>query len=86
MVGGSLVFFAVGVSIEAVLVIGGIVHAPLMASPLYLGLMGAMGYQLSDDVLRAVRLSDEMLRLQAELAHVGAFPPCPSWHRAWRMS
>ena len=61
MVGGSLVFFAVGVAIESVLVLGGIVHAPLTASPLYLGLMAVMGYQLSDDVFRAARLSDEGL-------------------------
>jgi signal transduction histidine kinase len=71
LVGGSVAFFAAGSAIESFLVLGQVVQAPLTATLLYLGLMAAMGYQLSDDALRAARLSDELLLLQADLAHVG---------------
>ena len=68
VVGGSIAFFAVGVTLEAVLVLGGIVHAPLTATLLYLGLIAAMGYQLSDDVLRAARLSDDLREREQQMA------------------
>ena len=68
VVGGSIVFFAVGGTLESVLVLGGIVHAPLTASLLYLGLVAAMGYQLSDDVLRAARLSDDLREREQQMA------------------
>ena len=77
MVGGSLVFFAIGGAIESVLVLWGIVHAPLTATLLYLALVAAMGYQLSDDVLRAARLTDDLrerdqqMTLAADAADLG---------------
>ena len=46
MVGGSIAFFAAGIGVESVLVLGGIVHAPLTVSLLYLGLLAVMGYEL----------------------------------------
>ncbi len=67
VVGGSIAFFALGGTLEAVLVLGGIVHAPLTASLFYLGLIAAMGYQLSDDVLRAARLSDELREREQQM-------------------
>ena len=69
-VGGSIAFFAVGATLEAVLVLGEIVHAPLTASLLYLGVVAAMGYQLSDDVLRAARLSDDLREREQQMALV----------------
>ena len=70
LVGGSIAFFALGGTLESVLVLGGIVHAPLTASLLYLGLVAAMGYQLSDDVLRAGRLSDDLREREQQMALV----------------
>jgi two-component system sensor kinase FixL len=60
LVGGSIAFVALGGALVSMLVLGGVVHAPLTASLLYLGLVAAMGYQLSDDVLRVARLSDDL--------------------------
>ena len=70
LVGGSMAFFALGGTLESVLVLGGIVHVPLTASLLYLGLVAAMGYQLSDDVLRAGRLSDDLREREQQMALV----------------
>ncbi len=70
MVGGSLTFFVVGAVLQAVLVLGGVIPVPLSASPLYLGLMAAMGYQLSQDVLEAARLSDELREGRRQMALV----------------
>ena len=67
VVGGSTAFFALGGTLEAVLVLGGIIHAPLTASLFYLGLIAAMGYQLSDDVIRAARLSDELREREQQM-------------------
>ena len=67
-VGGSMAFFAVGATIESALVLGGIVEAPLTASLLFLGVIGVMGYQLSDDVLSAARLSDDLREREQQIA------------------
>ena len=67
VVGGGIAFFALGGTLEAVLVLGGIIDAPVTASLLYLGLIAAMGYQLSDDVLRAARLSDELREREQQM-------------------
>ncbi len=71
VVGGSLAFFAVGAAIEAVLVLWGFVDAPLTATLLYQGLVAVMGYQLSDDVLRTARLSDDLREREQQMALVG---------------
>jgi len=68
VVGGSLVFFATGGAVESVLILWGIVHAPLTATLLYLGLVAAMGYELSHDVLRAARLSDDLREREQQMA------------------
>ena len=67
-VGGSMAFFTVGATIEGVLVLGGIVEAPLTASLLFLGVIGVMGYQLSDDLLSAARLSDDLREREQQIA------------------
>jgi len=77
VVGGSLVFFATGGAIESVLILWGIIHAPLTATLLYQGLVAAMAYQLTDDVLRAARLTDDLrerdqqMTLAADAADLG---------------
>jgi PAS domain S-box-containing protein len=74
---GSLVFFATGGAIESVLVLWGIVHAPLTATLFYLALVAAMGYELSNDVLSAARLADDLrerdqqMVLAADAAELG---------------
>jgi hypothetical protein len=77
VVGGSLVFYATGGVVESVLILWGIVHAPLTATLLYLCLVAAIGYELSHDVLRAAQLSDdlrereEQMAVAADAAHLG---------------
>jgi two-component system sensor kinase FixL len=68
VVGGSAVFFAAGAALESILILWGIIEAPLTATLLFQGLVAAMGYQLSIDVLRAARLTDDLReqRKQAE--------------------
>ena len=68
VVGGSLVFFATGGVLESVLILWGIVEAPLTATLLYLGLVVAMGYELSSDVLRAARLTEELREREQQIA------------------
>jgi two-component system sensor kinase FixL len=70
MVGGSIAFFAVGATLEAVLVLGGLVQEPLTATLLYAGVLAAMAYQLSDDVLRAARATDDLRQREQQIALV----------------
>jgi PAS domain S-box-containing protein len=67
-VGGSIVFCAVGGSVQAILVFWGIIHAPITTSLFYMGIVTAMGYELSQDVLRAARLSDDLRESQQRMA------------------
>jgi two-component system sensor kinase FixL len=76
-VGGSIVFFAVAGTVQAILIFWGIIHAPITASLFFLAIVAAMGYELSRDVLRAARLSDDLrdseerMSLAAEAASLG---------------
>jgi two-component system sensor kinase FixL len=89
VVGGSLVFFATGGALESVLVLWGIVQAPLTATLLYLGLLAAMGYELSNDVLRAARLSDDLrerdqqMTLAADAADLGLWVWATPQNTVW---
>jgi hypothetical protein len=78
VVGGSLVFFAIGSMVEAGLVLGQVVHAPLTASLVYLGLMAVIGYQLSDDVFRAIQLSDDLRQREQQMALAADLPASAS--------
>jgi two-component system sensor kinase FixL len=67
VVGGSLIFFAaLGVG-QVVLVVWGIIHAPFFACFPYLGLVAAMAYELSDDMLRAAQLTRKLQVSEAAL-------------------
>jgi two-component system sensor kinase FixL len=68
LVGGSIVFWAVAGSVQAILALWGIIHAPITTSLFYTGIVAAMGYELSLDVLRAARLSDDLRESQQRLA------------------
>ena len=67
LVGGSIVFLAVAGTVQVILELWGIVHAPITASLFYMGIVAAMGYELSQDVLRAARLSDDLRESQQRM-------------------
>ena len=77
LVGGSIVFFVVAGTGQAILTLWGIIHAPITASLFFMAIVAAMGYELSQDVFRAARLSDDLrdseerMSLAAEAANLG---------------
>jgi two-component system, LuxR family, sensor kinase FixL len=60
VVGGGIVFLALMGTGQAILVFWGIIAAPITASLFYMGIVAAMGFELSHDVLRAAELSEEL--------------------------
>jgi two-component system sensor kinase FixL len=76
-VGGSIVFFVAAGAVQAMLIFWGIIHSPITASWFFMAIVAAMGYELSRDVWRAARLSDELrdseerMSLAAEAANLG---------------
>ena len=67
LVGGSMVFFVVAGTAQVILTLWGIIYEPIIASLFYMGIVAAMAYELSQDVLRAARLSDELRESQQRL-------------------
>jgi signal transduction histidine kinase len=59
-VGGTLVFFVLSASVESAIVLWGLISAPVVPSLFYQALVAVMGSELSWDVIRAARLSDEL--------------------------
>ena len=76
-VGGSIVFFVVAGTGQAILTLWGIIHAPITASLFFMAIVAAMAYELSQDLFRASRLSDDLrdseerMSLAAEAANLG---------------
>ncbi len=68
LVGGSIVFFVVAGTVQLVLTLWGIIHAPITVSWFFMGIVTAMGYELSQDLLRAARLSDDLRESQQRMA------------------
>jgi two-component system, LuxR family, sensor kinase FixL len=60
MVGGSLSFFMVFAAAQSALVTKGTLRMPFLVSLPFLGMVLAMGYELSRDVLRAAQLAREL--------------------------
>lgn len=79
VVGGSILLFSVGGAGQAVLVLWGILHLPIMSSLFYLGLVAVMGYEMSRDVLRAARLSDELHESQQGMRLAAAAAQLVLW-------
>ena len=77
IVGGSIIFFGTIVAAQVALVVWGIIQVPFFASFAYLGIVAALGYQLSDDTMQAahfarnLEVSDRRLNLAAESADLG---------------
>lgn len=68
LVGGSIVFFVTAGTLQIVLGLWEIVHMPLTPSLLFMGIVAAMGLELSEGVLRASELTDEIRETQARMA------------------
>jgi two-component system sensor kinase FixL len=57
---GVIVFFVLAATCQIVLVLWQIVPFPLTPSVFFLGIVGAMAYQMSDDVQRTAQLADDL--------------------------
>jgi PAS domain S-box-containing protein len=66
-VGGTVEFFILFALSQAVLVFWADVQMPIVLSPFYLGVVSAMGYELSRDVLRSSQLVGELRVSEAGL-------------------
>lgn len=66
-VGLSSVFFVLALSLQMMLVLWGVVDAPLVASLFFLGIVIVMGIELSEDMLRAARLAETLQSREVEL-------------------
>ena len=65
--GGSIVFFALTGMAQAVLVLWRMVDLPLTESFFFLGIVVAMGFELSRETLRAAQLSDDLRESEARM-------------------
>ncbi len=77
--GGSFLFFALAAIVDSLLVFWKIVDWPLTASFSFLGIVVAMGYEMSRETLRAAKLSDDLreseerMTLAAEATGIGVW-------------
>ncbi|HVQ17309.1 MAG TPA: PAS domain-containing protein [Vicinamibacterales bacterium] len=67
MVGGSVEFFLLLGTFQAALVHWAQLPIPVLISPLYLGLVTVMGYEISHDVIRASQLARDLQATEAGL-------------------
>src|SRR5881296_897995 len=67
VVGGSIVLFVVGATAQAVAITWGIILMPMTASLFYQGIVAAMAYELSYDVLHAAQITRRLQASEAEL-------------------
>jgi len=65
--GGSIALFALAGTAQGVLVLWQIVDWPVTASFFYLGIVVAMGYEMSRETIRAGKLSDELRESEAKM-------------------
>jgi signal transduction histidine kinase len=70
VVGGGIILFVTAGLVQSVLVLWRLIDVPLTPSLFFLGLVAAMGYELSRDVLNAGRLARELADQRGELARV----------------
>src|SRR5438874_1956958 len=67
IVGGSAIFFIMLAFGQSALVIWGVIESPFFVSFPYLGIIAAMGYELSYDLLRAAQLAQRFQASEAAL-------------------
>jgi signal transduction histidine kinase len=80
--GGSILFCGMISTLQSVLVLWQLVDWPLMASPFTLGIVVAMGYELSRETLRAAQLAEDLREShqQLDLAATAAKLGLWSWN------
>jgi PAS domain S-box-containing protein len=75
--GGTIVFFVMGGLGQFVLAFWGLVHMPVTPSLFFLGIVAAMAYEMSDEMIRSAQLADDLrnkeewLNLATDSAGVG---------------
>jgi hypothetical protein len=69
-VGGSIVFFALISSLQAPLVLWGIVRIPISASLFFTGMVAVMGYELGSEMLCASQLDRKLQASEAGLHEI----------------
>lgn len=67
VLGWTMIFLTVLAAGHALLVVWGIIHIPFFACFPFLGLLAAMGYELSSDMLRAAQLANALKVSEAAL-------------------
>ena len=67
VVGGALILFSAIAVGQVVLVVWGIIQAPYLACFAFLGLIAAMGYQMSSDMLQRTQLARQLEANEADL-------------------
>ena len=67
VVGGALIFFSAIAIGQVVLVVWGVIQVPFLACFSYLGLIAAMGYEVSIDMLHRAKLSRQLQASEADL-------------------
>jgi PAS domain S-box-containing protein len=67
IVGGSAILFVTLAAAQSALVIWGIMESPFFVSFPYLGMIAAMGYELSDNLVRAAQLAQRFQASEAAL-------------------
>jgi two-component system sensor kinase FixL len=65
--GGSAVFFIMAAAVHSALVERSLIDSPFLVSFAYLGIIAAMAYESSRDVLRATQLVDELQASELQL-------------------
>jgi two-component system, LuxR family, sensor kinase FixL len=77
MVGGSIVFFLLALTVQTLLIVAGYLQGPPTANLFFLGIIAAMGYELGGEALRSaqlardLRVSEQKMTLAAEAANLG---------------
>ena len=66
-VGTGSVFFVLALSLQTMLVLWGVIDVPIMASLFFLGIVGVMAFELSEDMLRSSRLAENLQQREADL-------------------
>ncbi|MFZ9920793.1 MAG: ATP-binding protein [Terrimicrobiaceae bacterium] len=66
-VGSGSVFFVLALSLQTMLVLWGVLEVPIMASLFFLGIVGVMAFELSEDMLRATRLAENLQQREIDL-------------------
>ena len=68
LLAAATVFFVATGTLQIVLALWGIIHMPVTPSLFFLGVVVAMGYEISFEVRRAAQLSDDLQESEARMA------------------